>query len=120
MVVISWVFGLLEAMAGKLLLVHFAHIEKKFFQHACKRLYGFAPDFPIIDTLMIALKRLDQKTALYSPNELRLFNLRDFYGLPRYKAHNALSDALATAELFLAETELKAYKKMPLLNSFLL
>lgn len=114
------VTDLLEAMAGKVLLVHFAHIEKNFLQNACKNLYGFAPEFPIIDTLMIARKRLDQKTALYSPNELRLFNLRHFHDLPRYKAHNALSDALATAELFLAEIELKSYNKMPLLNSFLL
>jgi DNA polymerase-3 subunit epsilon len=34
--------------------------------------------------------------------ELRLDALRAAYNLPRYPAHNALSDALATAELFLA------------------
>jgi len=34
--------------------------------------------------------------------DLRLFNLREAQQLPRYRAHNALSDALATAELFLA------------------
>jgi DNA polymerase III subunit epsilon len=37
-------------MAGKVLLVHFAHIEKKFLQHACKKLYGFAPDYMVIST----------------------------------------------------------------------
>ena len=36
------------------------------------------------------------------PGNLRLFNLRPHFGLPQYKAHNALYDALATAELFLA------------------
>jgi len=111
---------LLKAMAGKVLLVHFAHIEKLFLQHVCKQLYGMAPVFPIIDTLVLARKRLDQRTALYSPNDLRLFNLRESYNLPRYKAHNALSDALATAELFLAEIEARQYKKIPRLKSVLL
>ncbi len=111
---------LLQAMAGKVILVHFARIEKNFLQHACKKLYGIAPIFPIIDTLMIARKRLDQRTALYSPNDLRLFNLRESIKLPRYKAHNALSDALATAELFLAEIEMKQLKKYPALKTVLL
>lgn len=111
---------LLQAMAGKAVLVHFAQIEKNFLQYTCKKLYGMAPVFPIIDTLVLARKRLDQRTSLYSPNDLRLFNLRETYKLPRYKAHNALSDALATAELFLAEIELKQYKKSPPLKSVLL
>jgi DNA polymerase III subunit epsilon len=111
---------LLQVMAGKVILVHFAHIEKNFLQYFCKKLYGLTPVFPIIDTLVVARKRLDQRTALYSPNDLRLFNLRENYNLPRYKAHNALSDALATAELFLAEIESKQYKNMPRLKSVLL
>jgi DNA polymerase-3 subunit epsilon len=111
---------LLQAMAGKVVLVHFAHIEKHFLHHACKQLYGMAPVFPMIDTLVLARRRLDQRTALYSPNDLRLFNLRDNYNLPRYKAHNALSDALATAELFLAEIELKKLKKTPALKTVLM
>lgn len=111
---------LLQAMAGKVVLVHFAQIERNFLQYTCKKLYGMAPVFPIIDTLVLARKRLDQRTALYSPNDLRLFNLREKHKLPRYKAHNALSDALATAELFLAEIELKHSKKSPSLRSVLL
>ncbi len=111
---------LLQAMAGKVILVHFSRIEVNFLQHICKKLYGMAPVFPIIDTLVLARKRLDQRTALYSPNELRLFNLRESLKLPRYRAHNALSDALATAELFLAEIELKQASKSPSLKSVLL
>ncbi|MCW8931385.1 MAG: exonuclease domain-containing protein [Gammaproteobacteria bacterium] len=110
---------LLYAMAGKAVLVHFSPIEKNFLQYTCKKLYGMAPIFPIIDTLMIARKRLDQRTSLYSPNDLRLFNLRESHKLPRYKAHNALSDALATAELFLAEIEYKKLKNSPPLKSVL-
>jgi len=111
---------LLQAMAGKVILVHFAQIEKNFLEYTCKKLYGMAPVFPIIDTLVLARKRLDQRTALYSPNDLRLFNLRERHQLPRYKAHNALSDALATAELFLAEIELKQSKSSPVLKTVLL
>ena len=96
------------------------HQEKNFLQYTCKKLYGLAPVFPIIDTLMIARKRLDQRTSLYSPNDLRLFNLRESHELPRYKAHNALSDALATAELFLAEIEYKQPKNSPPLKSVLI
>ena len=35
-----------------------------------------------------------------SPNQLRLFNLRDSYGLPRYRAHDWLNDAITTTECF--------------------
>ena len=36
-------------------------------------------------------------------NELRLWNARGRYGLPIYRAHNALVDALACAELYQAQ-----------------
>ncbi len=96
---------LLKAIAGKPLLVHFAHIEKQFLQRACLELYGFAPPLPIIDTLLLAKKRLDKRDVAYDPSELRLSALRSRYDLPTYYAHNALSDAIATAELFLAESQ---------------
>ncbi|MDH5396136.1 MAG: hypothetical protein OEW97_07655, partial [Gammaproteobacteria bacterium] len=38
----------------------------------------------------------------YKSKDLRLFNLRKKLNMPVYKAHNALLDAIATAELFLA------------------
>jgi DNA polymerase-3 subunit epsilon len=34
--------------------------------------------------------------------DLQLSQIRSLYGLPRYTAHNALNDAVATAELMLA------------------
>ncbi|WP_293675636.1 hypothetical protein [Thiolapillus sp.] len=42
------------------------------------------------------------------------------YGLPRYQAHNALMDAIATAELFLAQLAHGNYQKPPPLKNFLL
>lgn len=96
--------ALLAALAGKVMLVHFARIEREFLQQACLELYGVAPSFPMIDTLAIAKRRLDKKDVAYDPSELRLGALRAKKGLPQYFAHNALNDAIATAELFLAQT----------------
>lgn len=95
---------LLAKLAGKVMLVHYATIEREFLQQACLELYGLAPTFPIIDTLVIAKRRLDKRDVAYDPSELRLGALRNHYELPNYFAHNALNDAIATAELFLAQT----------------
>jgi DNA polymerase-3 subunit epsilon len=94
---------LLKALAGKVMLVHFARIEKQFLTQACLELYGVAPVFPIIDTLAIAKRRLDKRDVAYDPSELRLTNLRHKFSLPEHHAHNALNDAIATAELFMAQ-----------------
>lgn len=93
---------ILKALAGKVMLVHYAKIEREFLKEACLKLYGMAPVIPIIDTLAIEKKRLDAKDIAYDPSQLRLANLRESYHLPGHYAHNALSDAIATAELFLA------------------
>jgi DNA polymerase-3 subunit epsilon len=95
--------ALLKALAGKVMLVHFARIERKFLQQACLELYGVAPPFPIIDTLMVAKRQLDKKDVAYDPSELRLSALREKQGLPNHFAHNALNDAIATAELLMAQ-----------------
>ncbi len=111
----SVVEDLLAALAGKTMLVHYAQIEKNFLEQACIKLYGMAPVFPIIDTLALAKKRHDRYSQAYAPSTLHLSNLRDEYGLPRYPAHNALNDAIATAELFMAKVqyaELKGHTKL--------
>jgi len=99
---------LLKALAGKVMLVHFARIERQFLQQACFELYGLVPDFPIIDTMVIAKRQLDKRDVAYDPSELRLANLRHKYQLPDHHGHNALNDAIATAELLLAQIGNKA------------
>ncbi|MBA6225633.1 MULTISPECIES: exonuclease domain-containing protein [unclassified Colwellia] len=94
---------LLKRLAGKVMLVHFARIERQFLRQACLELYGMAPPFPIIDTLVVAKRRLDKRDVAYDPSELRLLALREKYDLPEHYAHNALNDAIATAELLLAQ-----------------
>lgn len=92
----------LARMAGKPMLVHYSPIEQKFLDAACRKLYGAPFVTPIIDTLEIGQRVFERRNHLIQPGDLRLFNLRPRYNLPQYKAHNALCDALATAELFLA------------------
>jgi len=96
---------LLEALAGKVMLVHFARIEKQFLKQACLELYGFAPPLLIIDTLALAKRKLDLRDVAYDPSELRLSSLRQKHGLPNHFAHNALNDAIATAELFIVQNQ---------------
>ncbi len=111
---------LLEALAGKVMLVHFARIERQFLQQACLELYGFAPEFPIIDTLVIAKRQLDKRDVAYDPSELRLSSLRNKYKLPDHHGHDALNDAIATAELLLAQMASKNKKDKVLLKDIIL
>lgn len=92
----------LSRLAGKPMVVHYSPIEQNFLDAACRKLYGAPFVVPIIDTLEIGQRVFERRNHLIQPGDLRLFNLRPRYNLPQYKAHNALSDALATAELFLA------------------
>ena len=94
---------LLKALTGKVMLVHFARIERQFFQQACLEVYGVAAPIAMIDTLALAKRRLDKRDVAYDPSELRLSALRHAHKLAPYSAHNALNDAIATAELLLAQ-----------------
>ena len=100
--------ALLEKMAGRVVIAHHACIEKTFLTKACKCLYGHGIPLVVVDTLEVAKKRMEQAHQTIKPNSLRLFNLRSEHGLPRYNAHNALEDAIATAELFLAMASYRA------------
>lgn len=93
---------LLRRLAGRPMLVHYSPIEQNFISNACEQLYGAPFVTQTIDTLEIGQRVFERRNHLIQSGDLRLFNLRPRYNLPQYKAHNALSDALATAELFLA------------------
>lgn len=99
----SVVEALLKALAGKAMLVHYQAIETHFLAQACQTLYGMAPIYPIIDTFALAKKQMVQRNQPIGPNALRLSTLRANYNLPEHFGHNALNDAIATAELLLAQ-----------------
>ena len=59
--------------------------------------------FAFIDTLGIEKTRWLRQHNVIKEGCLRLGASRQRYGLPVYSAHNALVDAVACAELFLAQ-----------------
>lgn len=93
----------LADLAGKVMIAHHARVEQGFLSIACKRLFGCGLVVPIIDTQAIARRSFERRHQVFKGSDLRLHNLGERYNLPRNKAHNALSDALAAAELFLAQ-----------------
>jgi DNA polymerase-3 subunit epsilon len=92
---------LLEVLAGRVLVAHYAAIELRFLDRLCRTHFGGPLLVRVVDTLALAARRAERHGAV-DEKALRLQALRGRYGLPRYTAHSALSDALATAELFLA------------------
>jgi DNA polymerase-3 subunit epsilon len=92
----------LQALTGRVLLAHNAGFDRGFLSAACKRFWGAPLPVYAVDTLALAWRRRQRLERGIHEGELRLQALRDRYGLPRYGAHHALTDAIATAELFLA------------------
>ncbi len=103
---------LLLAMTGRVIIVHFDNVEKGFINQACRQLYRInALPMVMLDTLKIEQKKRQQTQQQIKSGGLRLFALREKYNLPRYNAHNAIQDAIATAELFLAQIEYMGKKE---------
>ena len=95
---------LLDALQGRVLLAHHAVIESDFLRTAMRRTWGVDVPIVTVDTLRLQHGLLTKGFDDEPPRgALRLWAARDRYGLPRYRAHEALTDALACAELYLAQ-----------------
>ncbi len=97
---------LLAALAGKVLVAHNAPFEIAMIDAACRRVLGGRFVARSVDTLALARKALEARGEAAYPEagaNLRLDAVRRAHNLPRYRAHDALSDAVAAAELFLAQ-----------------
>ena len=94
---------LLDVLAGKVLVAHHASIECGFLGNACRRLWGGGLPVQVVDTQVLAHRTFERRQTAFKASDLRLHSLGERFNLPRYGAHNALSDALAAAELFLAQ-----------------
>lgn len=96
---------ILNALAGRVVVAHFAPIERRFLEEAARAFYGYPLLFPIIDTMELERRHYKKGwRGLFSKiGSLRLDACRTRLHLPRYKAHHALTDALATAELLQAQ-----------------
>jgi DNA polymerase-3 subunit epsilon len=96
--------GLLAALHGRVLLAHFAPIELDFLARAVRAAYGARLPVTAVDTLALHQRLLGGSHAELPPGTLRLDAARRHFGLPRYSAHRAVTDAIATGELLLAQT----------------
>jgi len=101
---------LLDELAGKVVVVHYRHIERDFLDHTLRILINEGIIFPVIDTMQIEadLQRAKSKGLLNlfkrkRTESIRLANSRTRYNLPAYPPHDALTDAIATAELLQAQ-----------------
>ncbi|WP_404340176.1 3'-5' exonuclease [Pseudoalteromonas mariniglutinosa] len=100
---------LLSALKGRIIVVHFAAIERHFLFNALYQRLQEGLEFAVIDTMVLEKRALQAKQGLLGRlfksrlGSLRLFDSRLRYSLPSYQNHNALTDALATAELLQAQ-----------------
>ena len=88
------------------LLVHQKSIDLPFLRRAYRRAGMRWPDPPVVDTVVL-LVRAAKRARFVDPDaqeqepEVNLVAARRRLGLPDYPQHDALTDAIATAELFL-------------------
>jgi DNA polymerase-3 subunit epsilon len=92
----------LEAAAGKVLVFHNAALDMAFLDRVSRQAFKAPVLLPVVDTLLQEEAMLRRREQPIMPGDLRLHACRERYGLPPYQGHNALLDALATAELLLA------------------
>lgn len=98
----DWLTRLSHELKADTWVFHHAQIDLSFLQRFSERLEVKLPKVEIEDTLKIE-QQLRTDDQLESHAQLNLNVCRARYGLPVYRQHHALSDALATAELYLAQ-----------------
>jgi DNA polymerase III subunit epsilon len=91
-----------EAAAGKVLVFHNASLDMAFLNRLSYREFNAPVLLPVVDTLTQEQALLQRREQAIMSGDLRLQACRERYNLPAHPAHNALLDALATAELLLA------------------
>ena len=97
----------IERLHTGVLLVHHAPLDVGLLRAACRRHSQAWPRVPVVDTVDLIWK-LARRRRYATPGaeaerdpDLNLAQARQTCGLPSYPAHDALVDAIATAELFL-------------------
>ena len=98
--VASALLQLMKLMPGAVLVFHHASLDMKFLQKASMENFRCPLLFSYVDTMTIEKKRIHLQGKAMG---LRLAQCRQRYGLPAGSQHDALADAQATAELFLAQ-----------------
>ena len=111
----------LETLAGHVPVVHYHRLERPFLDQAIRARLKEPLLFPMIDTMLIEAMRYRaswrarlRRWVGMEPESIRLQESRARYGLPAYSGHHALTDALATAELFQAQMAWRFSPETPL------
>lgn len=101
---------LLDELAGKVIVVHYRRIERDFLDSNLRAFIKEGIVFPMIDTMQIEADIAHKKSQGFlswfkkkKSHSIRLANSRKRYNLPTYPPHDAVTDAIATAELFQAQ-----------------
>jgi len=98
--------GLIEFCKGTLIVGHHIGLDMSFLNRACKKNHGQPLANPCLDTMRMAMLWREKRT----PSHYEQYNLSISYvltdlalefELPGFTAHEALSDALQTAYLFI-------------------
>ena len=111
---------LLDALRSKVIVVHYAAIERGFFNSALLLRLKERIEFMVVDTMELERRALKAKQGLIGQifntklGSLRLNDCRKRYSLPAYEGHHALTDALATAELLQAQLRHHYTEETPL------
>ncbi|AGY92232.1 hypothetical protein SPICUR_06320 [Spiribacter curvatus] len=102
----------LASIHGRIPVVHYHPIERRFLDRAVRQRTGTVFRFPLIDTMEIEAQRHRRpwrlrlrKLLRQSPESIRLNDSRIRYGLPPYEGHQAVLDAIGTAELLQAQIQ---------------
>jgi len=91
---------LLAVMAGRIPVVHVAAIERGFLRPALRR-QGVRLRGPMVDTSVLGLVWLHERDG-NGPRRVSLAELTAALGLPSHHPHDAVGDALTTAQVFVA------------------
>lgn len=96
---------LLPELAGRVIVAHAAPIERGFLGALLRRLGGVPLPNPVVDTMAVERKLLEGTggTVRELHGDLTLDACRARHGLADYQRHSAGADALACAELLLAQ-----------------
>ncbi len=97
---------LLKRLLGRVLIVHYAPIDVDFLNHTLRQQWSVGLRGPAIDTMRLAetLHHYQRWTAGNNGNNATALGpLAAQAGIPVHTQHNALGDALTTAQLFLAQ-----------------
>jgi len=89
---------LLDAMAGRIPVVHFAEVERRFLGRALRR-QGLRLRRPMVDTSLLGALWLHERDGA-EPRRMMLAELAAALDLPAHRPHDAVGDALTTAQIF--------------------